>query len=204
MNKTSIAVLTGLALSLSSCGKGQGTIHFVATGSASRTAKSGPAAESAAALSGITSFKVCIKKVELEDESGEAQHQEGSEENEIEFKPGLVDLTSVASSDVTIGALDNAPVGFKISKIKIKVRQDTSLCGAGTHAMEIVNGGSTVTTDNEIEFKWKFNPAVDLEGGDTINLAFNEFVALLPTITSSGHFASVIPAAEGTARVKNK
>ena len=130
MNKALQGILTlGLSLVVASCGKGTGSLTFVAANSASAP---GLMALSPSTLA-IAKFDVCIKKIKLEDESGEAQRGE-SEEDEIEFKPGLVDLSNLASAEATIGSLERAPVGFKISKIKIKVRKDTSLCGAGTCA----------------------------------------------------------------------
>jgi hypothetical protein len=188
---------------LASCGKGTGTVSFVGSLSSSSPGllAKGSLTQSPAALA-LTTFKVCIKKIKLEDESGEAQRGE-SEEDEIEFKPGLVDLSSLSTAEATIGTLENAPVGFKISKIKIKVRKDESLCGSGTHAIEI-NNGSNYTTDDEIEFKWKFNPAVELEGSDTVQLAFSEFVTALTSISSNSDFSTAIPNAEGTARIKER
>jgi len=202
MNKLKLVAVSSLSLALTSCGLGSGTLNFTATSASSRTAKGELSAPSVSALA-VTTFKVCIKKVELEDESGEAQRQEGSETDEIEFKPGLVDLSTIATSEVTIGSLDNAPTGFKISKIKIKVKKDTSLCGASSHAIEI-NNGSSYNTDDEIEFRWKFSPAVELAGGDTVQLAFSEFVTALASVSSGSAFATAIPGAEGTARIKNK
>lgn len=198
---TSILVAT-LSFGLFSCGKGTGTLTFVASNTASSPSfLKGLATGESPSISSITEFKVCIKKVKLENEDGEAERGE-SEEDEIEFKPGLVDLSNVTSAEATIGSLENAPVGFKISKIKIKVRKDSSLCGQN-YSIKI-NNGTAYETDDEIEFKWKFNPPVELAGGDTLQLAFNEFVTALQSISSNTGFATAIPNAEGTARIKNR
>jgi len=203
---TSAAILA-LSVALTGCGKDYGSLTLSAVDSASSPSllsALNPFASSALAFPTVNEFTVCIKKIKLEDETGEAQSGDDSEESEIEFKPGLIDLASL-STEKTLGSLANAPVGFKISKVKIKVRQDKSLCGESSHAITWKqDGGTTYSTDDEIEFKWVFNPAVDLAGGDTVQLTFNEFKTALTNLNSGNGFSTAITGATGTARIKSR
>lgn len=202
----SVAAITA-SVALTGCGKNYGPLTFTAVNSSSSPtllSSLNPFASSSPAIAAISEFKVCIKKVQLEDETGEAQTGEDSEEKEIEFKPGLINLTSL-TTETTIGTLTNAPVDFKISKIKIRVRRDESLCGDGTHSISWKeDSGATHTSDDEIEFKWNFNPAVALSGGETVQLTFAEFTAALAGVSSGNDFNTRISGATGTARIKSR
>ena len=194
----SISLGTLAFLSLTACGK-SGPVTLVAKNSDTSLASKTLSDSTIQSLTDPT-FKVCIKKVTLEDESGEAQGNDSSEgeseeeKNEIEFSVGEVDLTSIATSDVTLGTIADAPVGFKISKVKIKLKK----FGSCSHSVQY----DTASTDSDVEFRWTFSPAVELNSGDTLDLLLSDIASTIQTAASahsgnSGLFRAAINLAQG-------
>lgn len=129
----------------------------------------------------VTDFKICVKKVKLENEDGGVEKKDDQEE--IEFKPGLIDLSSGAAK--SWGAM-NIPVGFKLKKIKIKVQKDKDLCGVD-YSIKF----NDQTTTEDVEFKWKFEPAIELEAGNALTLAISSVVSALRSAGDAGTLANV-------------
>lgn len=112
----------------------------------------------------VSDFKFCVKRVKLEDEDGSAKKKEGEKGDggeegvdDVKFAPGLVSVGSGAAVD---WGTVNIPLGFKLRKIKIKVKKDNDLCGVD-YSVKF----NSLTTDQDVEFRWKFDPALDLESG---------------------------------------
>jgi hypothetical protein len=204
------ATLLALA-GLTACGK-QGSVTLVAKNSDPAFSKpvidtlkvSGPSTTSGSPAPFSTSpFKICIKKVSLEDESGEdrgngsSEGETEEEENEIEFSVGEVDLSTLGSSDVTLGTIPDAPVGFKISKVKIKIKK----FGTCEHSIEY----ETKTTNADVEFRFRFNPAVELNSGDTLDLYFSQIASVISGTDEidNGSFRSAIQQVQATARKRD-
>lgn len=140
----------------------------------------------------VTDFKICVRKVKLENEDDEVEKMD--DQDEIEFKPGLIDLTSGAAK--SWGTM-NVPVGFKLKKIKIKVKKDQELCGVD-YSIKF----NSATTDQDVEFKWKFEPPVELDAGNKLSLALATVVATLRQAGDAGTLASLkehVESSEGNA-----
>jgi len=181
-------------LALSACGETtSNSVTLVAKNSdASLLSKLQPAVST----STTTSFKICVKKVSLEDDLGE-DHGNGSssdDSNEIEFSLGEVDLSTIATSAITLGTIPNAPVGFKLNKVKIKLKK----FGSCAHSIEY----GTQTTDEDVEFRWTLSPAVTLSAGDTLDLYFSDLVQAISSaqdIDTAG-FRTTIATTSASAR----
>ena len=199
INFRSVTVLaSALALlPLTACGK-SGSVTLVAKNSDPVFSKA--ALVESPGISSTSPFKICIKKVSLEDEAGE-DHGNGSsdgetdeEKNEIEFSVGEVDLSTLGSGDVTLGTIPDAPVGFKISKVKIKIKK----FGSCTHSIEY----GAKTTNADVEFRFRFSPAVELLSGDTLDLYFSQIASVISSTDDidHGNFRSAIQQVQATAR----
>ncbi|MBC7691569.1 MAG: hypothetical protein H7222_07350 [Methylotenera sp.] len=188
MKISSIQVLFLIAsssLTLSACGKGDGSVTvqsaaYPTSGAASVQSNSRDAA-TVTPTATVTDFKLCIKTIKLEDEDGKAQKEEDQEE--IVFSPGLIDVT--AGIEKAWGNV-KVPVGFKLSRIRIKVKKDQALCGV-SYSLSF-NGQ---TTPEDIEFRFKFDPAVDFEDGNTLNLSLNTVVSKLRQAIDSAPGGSI-------------
>lgn len=136
----------------------------------------------------VTDFKICVRKVKLENEDGKTEQKD--DQDEIEFKPGLIDLT--AGTAKSWGTM-NVPVGFKLKKIKIKVKKDKDLCGVD-YSIKF----NSATTDQDVEFKWKFEPAIDLDAGNKLSLALATVVSALRQAGDAGTLSSLKDHVENT------
>ena len=195
-----LLLLLSLAVVFSSCGK-SGTISVKSPAYAAALTDMSSGFESAASYLLSTppaTFKFCVKKVRLEDENGEEQEGDGEgDKKDIEFGLGLIDVSAGVAKDW--GSVANVPVNFKLSKIKIKVKKDDTQCAA-------LNGKSLVyesySTPEDIEFRWKFNPAVELQDGSVINVSMNSIIKALGDAgsnLSNGNIKSYIENIEGAA-----
>ena len=121
----------------------------------------------------VSAFKICVKRVKLEDADGKTVKKDNEtgdagekDADDIRFAPGMIDVSAGTAID---WGKANIPVGFKLSKLKIKVKKDNTLCpGMSGHSI-IFNSQST---DEDVEFRFKFNPALDLNS-DTGALAIS-------------------------------
>jgi hypothetical protein len=168
-------LVTALAFVMG-CGKDGVTIGNSAVSSSSGAVRM--------AASSIEEFKFCVSRVRLEtEEEKNASDASSTEEDDndgkaIEFNPGLIDLSSGAAADW--GQLV-IPEKAKVVRIKIKVKKNEALCG--TNYSLIYNG---LSTPRDIEFRWKFDPAIDVDGTTSaLRLSFQEIVAALQTSAMS-------------------
>lgn len=137
----------------------------------------------------VTDFKICVKRIKLEGDDDQPRKKEGekgdngeSDPDDIKFAPGLIDVGS--GGEKTWGTV-NLPTGFKLKKIKIKVKKDKDLCGVD-YSVKF----NSATTDQDVEFKWKFEPPIDLDAG-VISLRLNEVIAALRQAGDDGTLASL-------------
>lgn len=166
--------------------------------------------------SNASEIKFCVHSIKLEDESGSAVTKNSSLENlqsnddenendedkaeddlteseklggEIYFAPGLIDVSS--GSEITWGNV-KLPVGFNLSKIKVKIAKDKKLCGVD-YALSYQGN----TTEEELEFKWRFSSAVNLNSSTSqLKLSLDEIVTALRSLSAIGDFKEQLESIE--------
>lgn len=143
----------------------------------------------------VSEFKICVASVKLEDGDGKAHVEQPDGANgqsmkdtkvetndaaaEIKFSPGLIDL-----SDGTVKTWGTVkiPTGFMLSKIKVKVKKSKEKCGVDYSVR--FNG---IQSTEDIEFKWKFNPAVSISANtDELKVSFASVVSALRAAAQAG------------------
>lgn len=143
-----------------------------------------------------TTFKICVKSVKIESESSESEPSENDDEekNEISFSLGEVDLTSIESSEISLGAIPNAPIDFKASQLKIRVKK----FGNCDHSIEY----GEKNTDATVVFRWKFDPAIDIASGDTLDLFLSEIIDKIKSTdsTNAGSFRAALQQVQAKGR----
>lgn len=196
LSKTgTLAALGGLAL-LSACSSGrQVTIASSAFNTTGSTGTEDSAR--AAAPADVTDFKFCVTRVRIDNDDDSArlaaQADESSDDNsdssdddsqDVRFAPGLIDATNGEAKEwgkITI------PEGYKVKGIRVKVHRDTQLCGVD-YSVKF----NDATTPQDVEFKWSFNPPLEIDGAtQQLELSLKEVVAHLREAASSGSLASL-------------
>ncbi len=195
-------VIFGLSILATACGKQQTADVSISSAPVSFTgatslmsvdpvsnALSFVGAPSASVVS-ATDFSFCVKRVKLEGEDGQPVKKDGEtgesgekDADDISFTPGLITITD--NTTVDWGKM-NIPVNFKLKKIKIKVKKAPSLCNGATYSVKF-NG---FETPEDIEFKWKFEPALELDSATgALQLSLASVVnALRTALTDSASF----------------
>lgn len=195
-----ILVVSLMAFALTGCGSGKGDVTIRSAALNGALARINPLAligpdTGAAAVVTPTVFKFCVTKVKFENEDGEVEQKDGADE--VEFAPGVIDMTQSAASALNWGTISNAPVGFKLSKLNVEVHKDAQLCPTMTNysLMFDANTGA-VNTSLDFEFKFRFNPPIQLDSGDAVSLSFATMVQKMADAAASGESA-LKAAAEG-------
>lgn len=142
----------------------------------------------------VQEFKICVKRLKLEDESdqphtedgdddaAQAEEREAEANGELVFTPGLIDVSNGQKKDW--GQL-NIPVGYNLKSLKVKIAKDKDICGVDYSVS--FNGQ---TSPEDIEFKWKFNPPVALDASTSVLvLSFDSVVTALRAAADSGNLA---------------
>ncbi|MBI4924925.1 MAG: hypothetical protein HY843_03290 [Bdellovibrio sp.] len=145
----------------------------------------------------VNEFKFCVKRIKLEDEDGNAKKKDGEtgddgekDPEDIRFAPGLIDLSAGVVKD---WGTVNIPIGFKLKKIKIKVKKDKTLCGVN-YSVRF----NTQEASEDIEFKWKFSPALDLTNAvSALKLSFSTIMSTLRAAADAGTLAQIKSHIEG-------
>lgn len=177
-----------LGLALVSSGCGQGVTGEVKVQSESLSIPQS-AVSAAEAETQATEFKICVRRIRLErddDESAtskESGTDEADEDGYVEFSPGLIDLTDGKSKDW--GEI-RVPVGFKLKRIKIKVQKHEQLCGVD-YSLKY----GAATTNRDLEFRWRFNPEVELKDGSTVKLELEKAIAAIRAAAQANDFNKV-------------
>ncbi len=160
-------------------------------------------ASTATAAASATDFKVCVRRIRLENDSDEPETNDqdagADESGYVEFSPGLLDLTDGQSKD---WGQARVPVGFKLRRIKIKVQKHEQLCGVD-YSLKY----GTATANRDLEFRWRFNPEVELKDGSTVTLALEQALAAIRAAAQAGDLNKVKDyldgADEGAATAEN-
>lgn len=151
------------------------------------------------AATNVSSMKFCVKKIQLIDENDSVRRK--NDDEEIDFMPGLID---VSNGREALWGYAEVPVDFNLKKIWIHIRKDELLCNVD-YAFKF----NDFTSDNNIVLKWKYNPAIELNSGDTITLDLSAVVGNLRTSADSGSLSSntlkeAAQGAEGSAQHTKK
>lgn len=123
----------------------------------------------------VTDFKFCLKALKLEADDGKYADKDGS--GSVEFKVGLLD---VSNGQEKVWATSNLPTGFRLRRIKAEVHKDFDVCNVNYSVK--FNG---FESQNDVEFKFKFEPPVDVTLGTSLRVALSSFVAALRAAASS-------------------
>ncbi|MCM2276449.1 MAG: hypothetical protein NDJ89_00040 [Oligoflexia bacterium] len=156
------------------------------------------------ALTDTTDFSFCVRRVKLEGEDDQPVKKDDEtgmngekDPDDISFAPGLITIEPNVAVNWGVA---NIPVGFKLKRIKIKVHKDQDLCGVNYSVK--YNG---VSQTEDIEFKFRFEPALDLDSDTSaIAVSLDSVVTALRNAGEVGvnQIKSIIEGAEGSARQK--
>lgn len=186
------------------------------TGSSARVASELPGAEFLSMpgigsaneqLQDLTHLSFCVKRVRLEGEDDEAvvkddDDQESEESGYIQFTPGLITITGGAA--VNWGTA-NLPVDFKLKRIKVKVQKSSQNCSGAEYSVKVGLGGNDILHTEDIEFRWRFNPALELDSATgAIELSLDSIVTALrnAAVTDASHIKQAIENTEGSGKKK--
>jgi hypothetical protein len=194
---------------LTGCGRGSGNVEIGTDafspngGGASNMEMIALPSGSMAPSTPVTDFKVCIRGVRLENENDEVESgddEENSDENGmIQLSPGLVDLTSGIPQSWGEAKI---PTGFKLKRIKVKIQKHVQTCGVD-YSVKFNNE----TINRDIEFRFRFDPPVEIEENDRINLSLAAVVTALRQAADDSNLKQMhqyIDAAEGSASIVKK
>ena len=117
----------------------------------------------------VTDFKICIRELKLEKSDGGYADTDGS--GSFEYKIGLVDVSNGAEKTWMTSAF---PVGFTLQRIKVVVHKDESLCGVN-YSLKF----NSFQSNSDVEFKFKFEPAIAVATGSIIKVALSTVVSTL-------------------------
>lgn len=204
MSKEAVIGLGILAAVASGCGSSEKGIkivseQFESTGAASLMSGMGLVQRSAAAVD-MTHFSLCVSRIRLINEDGESEvgdstansdghEHEHEESDEIRFEPGLIDLSSGEEKEWDTVEL---PTGFKLEKLRVKVKKDKDLCGDVDYSVKF----NDVEHTEAIEFKWEFDPAIELDDTtEKLTLSFGEVVSAIRTAIESDPTSNALKAA---------
>jgi hypothetical protein len=140
-----------------------------------------PTASVSAPTATVTDFKVCIESIRLQNDSDQVQQKDG--QDDIAFKPGLIDLSDGKEHDW--GTL-SVPTGFKLKRLTVKVHQDPGECGVD-YSIKF----NDTTTQQDVELKFSWNPPTELKSGDTLKLSLNSLIANLRAAVDAGTISSL-------------
>jgi hypothetical protein len=193
------AALVAIPLTLATGCGGSVRLHSDAFGSSgtamslSQALMDGSSILAATATSDVTDFRLCVSSVRIQNENGGNESKDGNDQ--IRFEPGLIDLSTGEEKDW--GSAD-LPTGFKASRMQVKVHHDPALCGVD-YSLQF----NTATTQQDVEFRFRFDPAADLNADDTVRLSMEAVVSNLLAAVQNGTISSLkdrVEEVEGTAR----
>ncbi len=110
----------------------------------------------------VTDFKFCITKLKV------VSSVNGSPGNSQEAILGLVDVSN--PNGVTDWGTIELADGSVVSEIHFELHRDPQNCSAAEYSTSY--NGKTITKD--LEFKFKFEPAISIRNGDTLTLGLSK------------------------------
>lgn len=133
-----------------------------------------------ATTSVITSFQLCLEKMELDAEDGSAIENAGAPETKLSI--GMVDLGD--GTHTAIWGTAALPTGVAVKRLKVVIHKSPEVCGGAEYSMSI--NGQTVTKD--LELKFYYPAAKALTQGDTITFSLATLVGRLTQAYQASHF----------------
>lgn len=171
-----------IALLFSGCGKNTGNASLSSSGfntsGLAEVVESDSSSLAANPSTAVAEFKICVRRIRLENEDDQAEKSGDDDSDFIEFSPGLVDLSNGEPKGWGDAKI---PTGFKLKRIKVKVQKHAQTCGVD---YSIKFNSETATRD--VEFRFRFDPPIELEGDEKIKLSMAKVVAALRRAGDAG------------------
>lgn len=200
-------IFTALSVVMLGCGKSSSGPNGATVQSAAFSPTGASALGTFFATTTVTTFKICVKRIELDGDDDKPVKKEGevgdngeANPDDIKFAPGLIDLsdgTAKSWGNVTI------PAGFNLKRIKVKIKKDKALCGT-----EYSVKFNEFEDPRDVEFRFRFNPSVPISStSPVLTLSFKTVVDALKAAADAGTLAGSkikeaveVDAAEGAAQ----
>lgn len=221
--KITVFFLFSLSAFLTGCGKGtaDNTTITTAPANATRMLLSDFFAAPSDNRTALTQLAICVKRVQIDGDddlpikkTGEVAEDGTKDPSDIKFSPGLIKLITAgqptSTADMKWGTV-TLPTGFKVKRIKMKVKKDAALCTDATFdpngdssVYGIRTGNSIFSMNNDVEFKFKFTPSIDIGDGTVLKLTLDTFITAIKDAAaasdiSGNNLKTLIETKEGTA-----
>lgn len=183
--RTNLSILLlAITVLLSGCGKAGGTsssgviVSATAFSDGSRELASLLLQNSYDIIRGPSDFKFCSTKLKLKNSAGSAVGGADS----LEIVMGLIDVGSGAA-EKTLGTVA-IPVDFSLGKLELELHKDKDKCSEAEYS--VLYNGQEISKD--LEFKFKFDPPVTVNQGDTLKLVFTAITTAMKSAQTAGAF----------------
>lgn len=134
-------------------------------------------------LSSVQSFKFCVTKLKLESSEGTFVQKNGADS--IEAVLGLIDLSN-GSVKKQWGQVQ-IPTNFYLNRLSVELHKDKDKCAGAEYSLEYYNGiNSSKNITKDMEFKFKFNPAIYLQEGNSLTLTIDAILTKLDQAATAG------------------
>jgi ribosomal protein L33 len=124
----------------------------------------------------VTDFQFCITKLKVVSEV------DGAAGASSEAILGLVDVSD-PNADTIWGNIE-LPEGAQVSEIHFEVHQDSENCSGANYSVSY--NGKELTKD--LEFKFKFDPAISIQNGDTLDLGLSVIAKAMEDADAAAQF----------------
>jgi len=136
------------------------------------------------AISAISAFKFCVTQIKLKAPDNSPIKVEGADA--IEARLGLVDLSAAAAT--SWGSI-NVPTGFQLGELDVELHADAQACSGATYSVHFENGTNTThDLTKDVEFRFRFNPAITIHGNDIVSLGLTNIVSALNAAADNNAF----------------
>jgi len=130
------------------------------------------------AVTGLSGFKFCITQIKMLDGSG-ASVQDASGASALTAVLGLIDVS--AGTAINWGTI-TVPTGFTLGELAVEVHKDPENCSQAAYSLSY--NGQQLSKD--LEFKIKFNPAIQLDSNDIVGINLDTLVTTFKSASAAG------------------
>lgn len=132
----------------------------------------------------VTEFKFCVKRLRLKTAEDVAIDKEDDDlEGEIDFAPGLIDVSDGLAKDWGTVTL---PTGQSVERLEIVVQKDDE-CVENGESVEYSVRFNEFESEDGVEFKWRFATPLTLSSlAGVIRLSLDAVVTALKSAAESG------------------